>query len=224
MLVHTLFLGFKAQAHLLARLSSCRILHYDFYGAISSQRGSLRGLDALWNGLQYMFQRFVDDRYATDVRVILTRFRLRCWYHDCHLGRQAIQRVLPHDPESPRSSCRYPMGIYWFGSALCRRHSSELCWSSLGFEAVHCADVYWGVSAALLKLTPTIAHYVDPEKELSRLSQTPTVSCSSAACSQDLVLGASISRLISMLPNVPLANSVAVLLAPSPNLGTSWVL
>jgi hypothetical protein len=37
-------------------------------------------------------------------------------------------------------------------------------------------------------------------------------------------LGASISLLISMLPNVPLANSVAVLLAPSPNLGTSWVL
>ena len=118
MLVHTLFLGFKAQAHLLARLSSCRILHYDFYGAISSQRGSLRGLDALWNGLQYMFQRFVDDRYATDVRVILTRFRLRCWYHDCHLGRQAIQRVLPHDPESPRDSCRHSMGVYWACSAL----------------------------------------------------------------------------------------------------------
>jgi hypothetical protein len=37
-------------------------------------------------------------------------------------------------------------------------------------------------------------------------------------------LDAFTSRPIFTLPNVPLANSVAVLLARSPNLGTNWVL
>lgn len=60
-LVYTLFLGFEAQAHLLARLSSRRMLHYDLHGAISSERGSLCGLDALRHGLQHLFQWFVED-------------------------------------------------------------------------------------------------------------------------------------------------------------------
>lgn len=196
MLVHTLFLGFKAQAYLLARLSSRRVRHYDFHGAFSSQRGSLRGLDALRHGLQYMLQWFVDNQNAIDMRVILTRLRLRCWYNDCHLGRQAIQRVLPHDTQSPRDSCRHSMGVYWACSALRWWHSGELCWSSLGFETVHCADVHWSVSAALLEPAPTVAHYADPETELFRSCLIPTVFFSSVACSQGLVLG--VSTLVSL--------------------------
>lgn len=75
-LVYTLFLGFEAQAHLLARLSSRRMLHYDLHGAISSQRGSLCGLDALWHGLQYLFQWFVEEEWIAGMSMTLTSFRL----------------------------------------------------------------------------------------------------------------------------------------------------
>lgn len=87
MLVRTQFLESKAQTHLLARLSSRREFHYDFHGAISSQRGSLCGLDALWHGIQYLFQWFVEEESTARIYMTLTSSRLRCWYHDCHLGR-----------------------------------------------------------------------------------------------------------------------------------------
>ena len=153
----------------------------------------------------------------------LTRFRVRRWYNDRHLGRQAVQRVLPHDSQSPRNSCRHPMGIYWSCSALCWWHSGELRRSSLGFEAVHRADVYWSVSVVLLKLPLTLGHYVDLGAGLSRSSRTPTVSYYLAACSLDLVLDAFTSRPIFTLRSVLLANSVAVSLAQSPSSGTNWV-
>ena len=76
MLLQILFLIYKTQDHFLGRLPSRRVHHYDFHGAISTQRGPLRGLDALWHGLQYLFQWFVEGLCAVDMRVILTRFRV----------------------------------------------------------------------------------------------------------------------------------------------------
>jgi hypothetical protein len=146
------------------RLSSRRVLHYDFHRAIPSQGRSLCGLDALWHGLQYLFQWFVEEELVAVVHMTLTRFRVRCWNNDCHLGRQTVQRVLPYDPKPPGSSCRYSMGIYRSCSALCWWHFSQLCWSSLGFADIHCVDVHWGVSVAILKLTPTVVHYADPKQ------------------------------------------------------------
>ena len=76
MLVYTLLLGFEAQAHFLARPLSRRMLHYDFHGAISSQRGSLCGPDALWHGLQYLFQWFVEEACIAGMYMTLTSSRL----------------------------------------------------------------------------------------------------------------------------------------------------
>lgn len=60
MLLQVLFLVSKTQDH---------FLHNDFHGAISTQGGPLRGLDALWHGLQYLFQWFVEGISAVDMKV-----------------------------------------------------------------------------------------------------------------------------------------------------------